>query len=69
MEYSVGDEANSTVCLSSHLTSFAVFFAGSSYDENLGEQDMLALSYLTFIGLGMSVAGASLTILTYAVFP
>jgi Latrophilin/CL-1-like GPS domain. len=69
MEYLVSSDENTTTCLSSHLTSFAVLFTGSSYDNNLDEQDVLALSYLTYIGLGVSVTGASLTILTYAVFP
>jgi hypothetical protein len=57
------------VCKCSHLTNFAVLVdvhgtAGSS----LSSANQLALELITYIGLGVSVAGMVVTLFTYLVF-
>eukprot|EP00111_Clytia_hemisphaerica_P001276 TCONS_00003640-protein len=59
-------DKNFTTCQSTHLTNFAVFLRGSKPIE---EEHETALTYISYIGLGISVCGDLLTILTFAIFP
>ncbi|XP_051782863.1 adhesion G-protein coupled receptor G2 [Erpetoichthys calabaricus] len=55
--------ANSTTCQCNHLTSFAVLLGSS-----LNYQPNIVLTYITFIGCGISCIFLAVTILTYLLF-
>jgi len=52
-------------CHSTHLTNFAMLFNARKPIKS--DQD--ALTIITYVGLGISMAGAVLTLLTYIIFP
>ena len=52
-------------CHSNHLTNFAVLFNA----EDVSGKDAEILSVITYVGLGLNMAGAVLTLLTYIIFP
>lgn len=52
-------------CHSNHLTNFALLFNAGDVSETNSE----ILSAITYVGLGLNMAGAVLTLLTYIIFP
>ncbi|KAL3856102.1 hypothetical protein ACJMK2_015297 [Sinanodonta woodiana] len=60
-------DAGRHICTCNHLTNFAVLI-DLQPDQSLSEADKLALGIITKIGLGLSVAGLGLTILTFLIF-
>lgn len=52
-------------CHTNHLTNFAILFNAG----DVGETDAEILSVITYVGLGLNMAGAVLTLLTYIIFP
>ena len=63
---SIRSTSNNTVsCSCTHLTNFAVLF---STVPPLGVHADI-LTYITYIGLAVSILGALITLLTYAIFP
>ncbi|XP_039601464.1 adhesion G-protein coupled receptor G2 isoform X2 [Polypterus senegalus] len=55
--------ASSTICQCNHLTSFAVLLGSS-----LNYQPNIVLTYITFVGCGISCIFLAVTILTYLLF-
>ncbi|XP_052778661.1 adhesion G protein-coupled receptor L4-like [Mya arenaria] len=58
---------NKTTCYSTHLTSFAVLLDPSP-DYSLGDDHEQILTYISYIGCGISILGLTLTIITYSLF-
>ncbi|XP_033111626.1 adhesion G-protein coupled receptor G6-like isoform X2 [Anneissia japonica] len=56
----------STVCVCNHLTNFALLMDIYGDTAELPSQHQEALSYISYIGCGLSILGLSLTLLTYA---
>ncbi|KAL7887894.1 hypothetical protein AOLI_G00028680 [Acnodon oligacanthus] len=66
----VGSESSSnrTVCLCSHLTHFGVLMDISGAAAQIDERDTKILTFITYIGCGISAIFSAVTILTYIAF-
>ncbi|XP_054720827.1 uncharacterized protein LOC129230454 [Uloborus diversus] len=58
---------NSTVCFSSHMTSFSLLLDPVPSD-GFSPDHMLTLTIIAYIGCGLSMLGLALTIITYSIF-
>ncbi|XP_071042513.1 uncharacterized protein [Parasteatoda tepidariorum] len=58
---------NSTLCLSSHMTSFSLLFDPSP-NEGINPDHYFTLSIISYVGCGLSMLGLTLTIITYSLF-
>ncbi|XP_044139923.1 adhesion G-protein coupled receptor G2 isoform X3 [Bufo gargarizans] len=58
---------NETVCQCNHMTSFAILMNVSPNDQ-LNPQDLLVLTFITYIGCGLSAIFLSVTLITYIAF-
>ncbi|CAL1261925.1 unnamed protein product [Larinioides sclopetarius] len=58
---------NSTVCLSSHMTSFSLLLDPTP-NEGISPDHLFTLSVISYIGCGLSMLGLVLTIITYSLF-
>ncbi|KAM4047271.1 adhesion G-protein coupled receptor G2 isoform 2-T2 [Anomaloglossus baeobatrachus] len=56
-----------TVCKCNHLTSFAILL-NVSPNEKLNPEDVLILTFITYIGCGLSAIFLSVTLVTYIAF-
>eukprot|EP00079_Xenopus_tropicalis_P033203 XP_017946974.1 PREDICTED: adhesion G-protein coupled receptor G2 [Xenopus tropicalis] len=57
---------NQTICTCNHLTSFAILMDVSKV--NLSPEDTLILTFITYIGCGLSAIFLSVTLVTYIAF-
>ncbi|XP_040279623.1 adhesion G-protein coupled receptor G2 isoform X7 [Bufo bufo] len=58
---------NETVCQCNHMTSFAILMNVSPNDQ-LNPEDLLVLTFITYIGCGLSAIFLSVTLITYIAF-
>ncbi|XP_064632219.1 uncharacterized protein LOC135490733 isoform X2 [Lineus longissimus] len=58
---------NYTTCSANHMTSFAVLLDPSPW-ATIEEVHLVAMTYITYIGCGVSLLGLVLTLLTYCLF-
>ena len=63
---SMDDETKTVTCQSNHLTNFAILFNAKPPAD---ETHRTILTIVTYVGLGISLGGAFLTLLTYLIFP
>ena len=61
----IDDGSNTVTCSCDHMTNFAVLFNAIPPEGIHGE----VLTYITYIGLCISILGALLTLATYSIFP
>ncbi|KAH9494692.1 Adhesion G-protein coupled receptor G2 [Bulinus truncatus] len=61
------DDNDTVICHSTHLTSFAVLM-DTTPDQHFSKPHEDALTYITYIGCGISLACLLLTVLTYGLF-
>ncbi|XP_052213544.1 cadherin EGF LAG seven-pass G-type receptor 3-like isoform X1 [Dreissena polymorpha] len=59
-------QGNQTHCLSHHLTSFAILLDPSP-DVSLNDHERI-LTYISYIGCGISILGLTLTLISYSLF-
>ncbi|XP_058247960.1 adhesion G-protein coupled receptor G6 isoform X7 [Hemibagrus wyckioides] len=60
--------SNKTVCLCDHLTHFGVLMDLSGASVNTDEKNTKILTFITYIGCGVSAIFSAVTILTYVAF-
>ncbi|XP_036437117.1 adhesion G-protein coupled receptor G6 isoform X5 [Colossoma macropomum] len=60
--------SNRTVCLCSHLTHFGILMDISGAAAQIDERDTKILTFITYIGCGISAIFSAVTILTYIAF-
>uniref|UniRef100_A0A3B4DCN3 Adhesion G-protein coupled receptor G6 n=1 Tax=Pygocentrus nattereri TaxID=42514 RepID=A0A3B4DCN3_PYGNA len=60
--------SNRTVCLCSHLTHFGILMDISGAAVEIDERDTKILTFITYIGCGISAIFSAVTILTYIAF-
>ncbi|XP_074607629.1 adhesion G-protein coupled receptor D1-like isoform X2 [Acropora palmata] len=56
-------QENFTVCTCNHLTNFAILM--NTKKQKVPQKHKLPLSYITYVGLGLSLLGETITILAY----
>ena len=55
-------------CRSNHLTHFAILLDVNSEELSIPPEAKLALSFITYIGCGISLAALVVTFFTFAIF-
>ncbi|GAA6085887.1 adhesion G-protein coupled receptor G6 [Tachysurus ichikawai] len=65
---SAESNSNKTVCLCNHLTHFGVLMDLSGAAEIINERNTKILTFITYIGCGLSAIFSAVTILTYVAF-
>ncbi|XP_034018057.1 adhesion G-protein coupled receptor G6 [Thalassophryne amazonica] len=66
----VGENSNSnkTVCLCDHLTHFGILMDMSGAAFHINEENTIVLTFITYIGCGVSAIFSAATLLTYIAF-
>ncbi|XP_053087777.1 adhesion G-protein coupled receptor G6 isoform X4 [Pangasianodon hypophthalmus] len=67
-EVSPESNSNKTVCLCNHLTHFGVLMDLSGAAAHINERNTKILTFITYIGCGISAIFSAVTILTYVAF-
>ncbi|XP_066532929.1 adhesion G-protein coupled receptor G6 [Hoplias malabaricus] len=67
-EVSRDSNSNRTICLCNHLTHFGVLMDISGAAAQIDEENTKILSFITYIGCGISAIFSAVTILTYIAF-
>ncbi|KAG8451041.1 hypothetical protein GDO86_003356, partial [Hymenochirus boettgeri] len=62
----VNTTINHTICTCNHLTSFAILM--QVVNQNFSQEDTLILTFITYIGCGLSAIFLSVTLVTYIAF-
>ena len=62
-----GTEKGKAICYCDHLTNFAVLLGAKTPKENTANQ--IALTLISYIGVGISLAGSLFTLISYVIFP
>ncbi|XP_043914682.1 adhesion G-protein coupled receptor G6 isoform X5 [Protopterus annectens] len=57
-----------TVCFCNHLTNFAILMDIQGSSQNIGSENEKALTFITYIGCGLSAICSATTVLTYIAF-
>ncbi|XP_060739347.1 adhesion G-protein coupled receptor G6 isoform X3 [Tachysurus vachellii] len=65
---STESNSNKTICLCNHLTHFGVLMDLSGAAEIMNERNTKILTFITYIGCGLSAIFSAVTILTYVAF-
>ncbi|MFT7803039.1 G-protein coupled receptor 126 isoform X3 [Arapaima gigas] len=65
---SEGSDSNRTVCLCNHLTNFGILMDISGTAALIDEKNNKILTFITYVGCGVSAICSALTLLTYITF-